>query len=371
MKLKTFYSLVILLSTNLYLHSQVGINTTNPQATLDIVAEDTTTAKDGVMPPRLTKQQLASKVAGTYGVAQTGIMIYISDVTTPTGITPSLGQTTGIENIGYYFFNGSIWKNVAGNSVNIYNADGSLTGSRVVNQASNPLSFNGNTVNSFSINGDTFSIDAANNRVGIGTITPTNKLHLNSINPLRAEGIQTGNPSTDRTLVVDESGVIKSINSLNEIGVPTPAIFRLQTAQRNFLNRYPIGSSSRVPMTLLKNSIKNLTYNSATRTITIPPGIYQMTFTYEGTHNKKDCTVSSYFVDFPSERNGSTRIHSTSSHIVGDPSNHGGTITYATQILQTTNWVIQLGRGQSGNCLDEGMILSTGTQLLIYRIGDI
>lgn len=54
-------------------------------------------------------------------------------------------------------------------SVNIYNSNGALTGARIVTQGANTLAFTATAVNAFSVDGTTFSIDALNNYVGIGT----------------------------------------------------------------------------------------------------------------------------------------------------------------------------------------------------------
>ncbi|KQT16755.1 hypothetical protein ASG31_10255 [Chryseobacterium sp. Leaf404] len=44
-----------------------------------------TTVKDGIIAPRLSKQQLAAKSAATYAAAQTGSLIYVNDITAPAG----------------------------------------------------------------------------------------------------------------------------------------------------------------------------------------------------------------------------------------------------------------------------------------------
>ncbi|WP_223609522.1 hypothetical protein [Chryseobacterium sp. OSA05B] len=65
-------------------------------------------------------------------------------------------------------------------NANIYNTDGVLNSARTVSQGTFPLSFTGNNAaNGFSVDGTTFSVDAANNRIGIGTITPQKNLHVN------------------------------------------------------------------------------------------------------------------------------------------------------------------------------------------------
>jgi len=219
--------------------------------------------------------------------------------------------------------------------------------------------------------------------LGIGLTSPTNKIHINGTDPIRATGIQAGNSNTDRPLVVDGNGVFKSINTLSVLGIPTPAIYRLETVQNNFLNGVGAGSNQTVPMVEVKNTINGLTYNSTSRVLTIPPGNYQMVFVYEATHDdtaagsvtppSTRCTISSYIVDFPTGAGTTTqRIHSTSAHNAGGLSNHGGTVTFTTQITGTRNWTIQLGRGQSGNCSGVGMTLAPlSTHLLVFRIGDV
>lgn len=206
--------------------------------------------------------------------------------------------------------------------------------------------------------------------MGIGLTAPTNKLHVNGTNPLRLQGATTGNSSTDPLMVMDATGVVKTIGTLSALSIPNPSVFRLETAQTDFLNGVGAGGSQIVPMSVVKNSIPNLTYNAGTSTITFPPGTYQMTMVYEAIHNNTGCTISSYFVDFPLNAS-TTRIHSTSSHNEGALSNHGGTVTYATTVATTRTWPIQLGRGQSGNCSGTGMNLAANsTQLLVFRIGD-
>ena len=124
------------------------------------------------------------------------------------------------------------------------------------------------------------------------------------------------------------------------------------------------------PMTLRKNNIPGLTYDTATSTITFNiGGLYKIEYVYEGSHSASGCTISSYFVDFP-YLNTTQRIHSTSSHNAGAGSNHGGIISYTTEIPDGKTWTIRLGRGQSGNCLGAGMFLKgITTQVFIYRIG--
>jgi hypothetical protein len=70
------------------------------------------------------------------------------------------------------------WQTAAGGGSTLYSADGSLAGNRIVTQAANTLAFTSTATNGFSVDGTTFSVDAANNRVGIGTIAPTTTLDV-------------------------------------------------------------------------------------------------------------------------------------------------------------------------------------------------
>ncbi|GEM_PF-713547 len=197
MNFKHFYPLLAVFAFS-GAYAQVGINTPQPQSTFDIVGNAaSTSAKDGVTAPRITRQQLAAKVAGTYAAAQAGTLVYVTNAGTPTGTTPSLAQTTDITKTGYYYFDGTIWKQISDTdspSVNIYNSDGTLTGNRIVSQGSNTLAFNGTVANSFSVNksnvsNPVLSVDTNNNRVGISTSSPTGKFDIVSDN----EGAGAGN----------------------------------------------------------------------------------------------------------------------------------------------------------------------------------
>jgi hypothetical protein len=98
---------IALLSFSLTTSAQVGIDTSQAQATLDVVGSPSNTSKlDGVIAPRLTGVQLKAK---NYTAAQTGAIVYVTAAeTAPTG------QTVDVVSPGYYYFDGAKWGNLSG-----------------------------------------------------------------------------------------------------------------------------------------------------------------------------------------------------------------------------------------------------------------
>lgn len=94
---------------------RVGINTTTPAATLDVVANTTDNARpDALLVPRMTAAELSSKddTSGTYGAPQNGAIVYI---TSGTGTGARKVKITGP---GFYYFDNSVpeWKPIGGGS---------------------------------------------------------------------------------------------------------------------------------------------------------------------------------------------------------------------------------------------------------------
>lgn len=90
------------------IQGQVGINTQNPEATLEVVGKPTDVNHyDGIIPPRLTGDQLATK---TYSSLKKGAVVF---VTSPA--TNLSGQVLNVLEPGLYYFDGIIWKSFAQN----------------------------------------------------------------------------------------------------------------------------------------------------------------------------------------------------------------------------------------------------------------
>ena len=82
---------------------QVGINTQTPEATLEVVGKPTDTNHyDGIIPPRITGNQLAAK---SYSSAKKGAVVF---ATAPA--TNLSGQVIHITESGLYCFDGNVWQ---------------------------------------------------------------------------------------------------------------------------------------------------------------------------------------------------------------------------------------------------------------------
>ncbi|MGX5683818.1 hypothetical protein ACWKWW_04590 [Chryseobacterium cucumeris] len=90
---------------------RVGINTTTPAATLDVVANTTDNARpDALLAPRLTRAQLTAKDAA-YTAAQNGALTF---VTTIDGTAST--KTVNVTAVGFYYYDApsSTWKTLGG-----------------------------------------------------------------------------------------------------------------------------------------------------------------------------------------------------------------------------------------------------------------
>lgn len=172
MKKKLLLVLILISTITFAQTGNVGINTITPNATLDVNGKPTDTSHfDGIIAPRITGTELSAK---TYTADQIGALVYVTAADT----SPA-GQTINVTSAGYYNYDGSKWISLTPTvSTNIYNTDGTITGNRIVAQGSNTLSFTSNSINGFSIDGTTFSVDALNNRIGIGTAAPAGPIHV-------------------------------------------------------------------------------------------------------------------------------------------------------------------------------------------------
>jgi hypothetical protein len=200
--MKKSLSAAIMLAAATFGYAQVGINTSTPSSTLDITAKNSTgTSKnvDGLLVPRVDRERAQSMSS-----IPTSTLIYVNSINKGT----QTGNAVNVDAVGYYYFDGNVWVKLnagsgSGTSVNIYNSDGTLTGNRTVTQGDKTLTFNGTATNAFSVDGKTFSVDAANDRVGIGTDAPLHKFHVvTSTASLNRFSLIDGPSSTNSTPIL-------------------------------------------------------------------------------------------------------------------------------------------------------------------------
>lgn len=103
--MKTLIYLFLSFST-VSIQGQVGINTLTPEATLEVVGKpNDVNHYDGIIPPRITGNQLASK---TYSSVKKGAVVFVTSAATNLS-----GQVFNVTEPGLYYFDGTIWKSIA------------------------------------------------------------------------------------------------------------------------------------------------------------------------------------------------------------------------------------------------------------------
>lgn len=114
---KILLTATMLVSLSAFVKAQqrgVGINTTTPAATLDVVANIAdTTMPDAVLVPRMTEDQLAAKNAA-YGTPQNGALVFVNTVD---GATTA--KTVNVTATGFYYYDApnSVWKAFTSGSI--------------------------------------------------------------------------------------------------------------------------------------------------------------------------------------------------------------------------------------------------------------
>lgn len=113
--MKKIKQVIMLLISGLSL-AQIGVNTAIPKATMDVSAKRDNSGNIldnsqtlGLQAPRVTRAELTANTA-TYNDNQKGALIYITDITGG----DSTGQRINIIAIGYYYFDGTVWLSLKG-----------------------------------------------------------------------------------------------------------------------------------------------------------------------------------------------------------------------------------------------------------------
>ncbi|MBB4806170.1 hypothetical protein HNP38_001442 [Chryseobacterium defluvii] len=159
---KFLFTATMLVSFTALSHAQqrgVGINTTTPAATLDVVANNADPGMpDAVLVPRMTAAELGAKNSA-YNAEQNGALVFVLSGTGTAGT-----RTENVTGTGFYYYNSGTtrWVPVGGGSAtdtSIYTGNGTLTSVRTVDQANNNLTFTTGTARTI-ING-TFETQGA------------------------------------------------------------------------------------------------------------------------------------------------------------------------------------------------------------------
>jgi hypothetical protein len=199
--------------------AQVGINNTSPKATLDITAKTTDGSKpEGLIIPQLSGSNIhTATAAGVYGANQKGLIIYATSAD-----SSPISTTANITAAGYYYFDGTNWQKVMTGSVansdmttgvgGIYKGSGSLSGNTTVTQGSNTLAFTSTATNGFSVDGTTLSVDAANDRIGIGTAAPQARIHISGAGGAGGDYLRMTNSASDWALGSENAGAQNGIS---------------------------------------------------------------------------------------------------------------------------------------------------------------
>ncbi|MBL4657450.1 MAG: hypothetical protein JKX73_05575 [Flavobacteriales bacterium] len=206
-------------STNV-LAQNVAINTDGSPPNASSALDINFTAK-GLLIPRVTYCQRVTPscangmldAGGLLPAAAQGLLVY---------------QTDGSGNGEGFYYNTSgtttpAWTKIFGGAGGgIYAGSGSLTSDpTTVTMGTNNLAFTSSVVDGFSVDGTTFSVDAANNWIGIGTTAPKNILHIVDVTAptITYNSVFIDNKATSSTASITKRGLrIASTGTWNGAG---------------------------------------------------------------------------------------------------------------------------------------------------------
>lgn len=158
--MKKIILMLFLASLNSF--SQVGVGTTTPDSTLDVVAVSptgATTAVDGILIPRVDRLRALSMT----GII-TATMIYVNSIATGS----ATGKAVNITSTGFYYFDGTVWQKLTGG----VNSDWTLTGNTGTVPVTNYLGTSDPTDLSIATNATEKIRVTSAGQIGIGTPAP-------------------------------------------------------------------------------------------------------------------------------------------------------------------------------------------------------
>lgn len=175
--MKKFFLTAMSLWTIGSIYAQVGVNTETPATTLHVLPGKTDgTTAEGIIAPNLKRSEVIAKDS-KYATAQTGAMVYVSDLS---GVLTT--KTAKIITTGYYYFDGALWQPFTSGSASVTTANNGLT-----------------------MNGTTTQLGGA--LIQATSITGTSLLTLAT--PTTVSGalqISSGSPGSGKVLTSDASG---------------------------------------------------------------------------------------------------------------------------------------------------------------------
>ena len=322
----------LLLIGSVSAYAQVGIGTDSPQATLHVAEKrDSVTraidkkSKDGILIPRLSKLELATKVANTYNETTNGTIIFVTEVTDNIS-GGSVAQTHSIQNTGFYYYKHPNWIPLTGQGLDDSN-------DAWINNPSQSRVELETTSTGADRAANTQVVVTDEGNLGINVENPTKRLEINASTPnnttdvLRITNLATPSVSTiTSTLQIDSQGNVGKKSEENVEG----QILRLPLKNLNTNS----GNTNTIEFDLevssapnnANNFINMITaseINDITNEIKLPAGIYKYevkiigSFNAASTDNSIALTTLVNGNEYSTQNYGSNTLATTQQHYTG------------------------------------------------------